>query len=332
VKELFGALEDGREVHAITLGRRGGLRAEILTYGGILRRLTVPSPGGERDVVLTLPNLEAYVRDTTFQGVIVGRVANRIAGARFEIDGRVHRVTANEGANHLHGGRLGFGKKLWRVIDLQSRSRLVLGLRSPDGDEGYPGNLEVTAAFAVSDASLSVSFEATCDQPTPVALTYHPYFNLAGDPTVPAHEQLLRISAETYLPVADAMLLPTGEKAGVSGTPFDFRVERQIGRVPSSSHRQLQFAAGYDHCFCLDSTRVADAELRSPASGLRLRVLSDQPSLQFYGGQHLGGEHGGICLEPGSPADAVNLPALGVSPILRPGSTYRARVDYQFSS
>jgi aldose 1-epimerase len=322
--QSFGALEDGREAHLVTLGQQGGLRAEILTYGGILRRLTVPTNGGERDVVLTLPSLDAYVRDTTFQGVIVGRVANRIADSRFEIDGRVHRVTPNEGANHLHGGRLGFGKKLWRVIALESPSRLVLGLRSVDGDEGYPGNLDVTAEFVISGSALTVRFEATCDQPTPVAMTYHPYFNVGGG-------EHLRIAAERYLPVADSKLIPTGERASVGGTPFDFREGRLVGDAVLSLHPQLELASGYDHCFFLDSMREADAELRSSATGLRLRVLSDQPALQFYGGQHLDDGRTGICLEPGAPPNAVNDPSLA-SVVLRPGSVYRARIEYRFSS
>jgi len=320
----FGALEDGREVHAITLGESGGLLAEVLTYGGILRRLVVPVRGMERDVVLTLPDLDAYVRDATFQGVIVGRVANRIAGAQFEIDGRAYRVTANEGANHLHGGRLGFGKKLWRVVDLESPSRLVLGLLSPDGDEGYPGNLEVTAEFVVTGSALTVKFEATCDRATPVAMIYHPYFHLGG-------EQQLRIAAGSYLPVRDAALIPTGEKASVGGTPFDFRRPRGVNaaQLASSSHQQLQLASGYDHCFVLDSKRLFDAEVDSPTAGIRLRVLSDQPALQFYGGQHLEAGRTGLCLEPGAPPNAVNDPELG-SVVLRPGTTYRARIEYRF--
>lgn len=328
--ELFGTLADGEEVHAVTLGRPGGLRAELLTYGGILRRLIVPAGGLDRDVVLTLPDLDAYVRDTTFQGVIAGRVANRIAGAQFEIDGRVYRVTPNEGPNHLHGGVRGFGKKVWRIRDW-GPSHLMLGLRSEAGDEGYPGNLDVTAMFVVTEGGLTVIFEGKCDAPTPVALTYHPYFNLAGDPTVPAHEQFLRIRAESYLPVADAQLIPTGKRASVKGTPFDFRELRRIRPVTSSSHLQLEYTSGYDHCFLFDA--IMAVELYSPASGLRLSLLSDQPGLQFYGGQHLRGSQSGICLEPGVPPNAANGPAgsdAGV--VLRPGNVYRARIDYGFRS
>jgi aldose 1-epimerase len=188
----------------------------------------------------------------------------------------------------------------------------------------------VTAAFTVSDVSMTVQFEATCDQPTPVALTYPPYFNLAGDPTVPAHEQVLRISAESYLPVGSTQLLPTGSPASVRGTPFDFRVPRRIGAVTvPSSHQQLELAAGYDHCFLLDSIRRCDADLLSLASGVSMRILSDQPAVQFYGGQHLGAGQSGICLEPGSVPNAVNGPT-PESVTLRPGSVYRACIEYRF--
>lgn len=322
--QLFGTLADGRDVHVISLGHPDGLQAEVLTYGGILRRLTFPAIGAMHDIVLSLPDLAAYVGDTSFQGVIAGRVANRIEGARFKIDGREYRVTANDGPNHLHGGRLGFGKALWTVLDVDGRSRLRLGLRSPDGDEGYPGNVVVIAEFEVSESTLALSFEASCDQPTPVALTYHPYFNL-GD------EQLLCIPADRYVPVRDSGMIPIGVLEPVSGTPFDFRSHRAPAATTPLLHPQLKFAAGYDHCFVLQPSRAYDAELRSPATGIRLQVSSDQHGLQFYEGQHLGGDLAGICLEPGTFPNAVNTPAFG-NVRLQPGELYRARIAYRLGS
>jgi aldose 1-epimerase len=162
--EAFGVLDGTQEVQAITLGVPGGLQAQVLTFGGILRRLTFPVRGVMRELILTLPDLDAYLRDTTYQGVLVGRVANRIGGARFALGGREYRLNANDGPNQLHGGHLGFGKRRWRVLGLQNapKHRLLLGLSSPDGEEGYPGNLDVTAEFTVDDSELRVQFEAQC--------------------------------------------------------------------------------------------------------------------------------------------------------------------------
>src|SRR5262245_4599951 len=181
--EAFGVLDGAQEVQAITLGVKGGLQAQVLTFGGILRRLVFPSRGALRELTITLPDLDAYLRDTTFQGILVGRVANRIAGARFDLNGREHRLAANDGPNHLHGGNFGFGKRLWRVLGLQNapRHRVLMGLQSPDGEEGYPGNLEVTVEFTVEGSELRVEFEAQTDEATPLNLTYHPYFNFAQD-------------------------------------------------------------------------------------------------------------------------------------------------------
>src|SRR3954470_24804793 len=163
--EAFGVLDGTQEVQAITLGVKGGLQAQVLTFGGILRRLVFPSRGEMRKLIITLPDLDAYLRDTTYQGIVVGRVANRIGGARFGLKGREYRLTANEGPNQLHGGNLGFGKRLWRVLGLQNapRHRVLLGLTSPDGEEGYPGNLDVTVEFTVEGSELRVVFEAQAD-------------------------------------------------------------------------------------------------------------------------------------------------------------------------
>lgn len=325
--EAFGALDGTREVQAITLGVKGGLQAEVLTFGGILRRLVFPSRGVLRELIITLPDLDAYLRDTTFQGVLVGRVANRISGARFNLNGREYRLTANDGPNQLHGGHLGFGKRLWRVLGLQNspRYRLLLGLSSSDGEEGYPGNLEVTVEFCVDGSELRVDFEAQSDEATPLNLTYHPYFNFSRD-------MQLRMRASQFLPVKDSQMIPTGQRASVDGTPFDFRSARSVLAPALNLHPQLAHAGGYDHCWVLDSPRDFDAELQSASSGVRLRIRSDRPGIQFYGGQHLGSNYpdlAGICLEPEGFPNAVNERSFPPC-ILQAGATYRSSFRYRF--
>jgi len=249
-------------VDAITLGAADSLQAEVLTYGGILRRLTIPTRSGLTNLILTLPDLATYLRDTAFLGVIVGRVANRIAQARFRMSGREYQLTANDGPHHLHGGTQGFGKRLWRVLDLQHspQPQLRLGLTSPDAEEGYPGTLEVSAEITLGADELRLQLEARCDATTPVSLTWHPYFNFSGRPERSVDDHLLRLPASRYLPVRDSGLIPTGEIADVAGTPFDFRSMRPL-RVPTlATHPQLQNAGGYDHCWVLDGQRDCDAE------------------------------------------------------------------------
>ncbi|MEJ1964319.1 MAG: aldose epimerase family protein [Gammaproteobacteria bacterium] len=334
--ERFGILESGEEVQAITLGEPGGLQAQVLTYGGILRRLVLPSRAGLQDLVIALPDLDAYVRDTSFQGIVAGRVANRVANACFELSGHTFQLTANDGVHQLHGGRLGFGKKLWKVLDLPdtTRQRLLLGLHSPAGEEGFPGNLAVTAEFTLEGAELRLRFGARCDEATPINLTWHPYFNLSGDTSRATDEMLLRIPASSYLPVRDSQLIPTGKIASVHGTAFDFRELRALRAPTSSTDSQLVYASGYDHCWVLDASRDCDAELVSPVSSVRMTVRSDRPGIQFYGGQHLAHvlrELNGVCLEPQGFPNAVNEPGFP-SCIIRPEEAYSSSFCYRFES
>jgi aldose 1-epimerase len=332
----FGRLDDGRTVEAFTLGRDDGLQAEILTYGGILRRLTFPAHGTRRELVLGLRELAQYVADRAFLGVLVGRFANRIAGATFELDGQRHTLAANDGVNQLHGGLLGFGKRLWRVLNWQPTPvpRLWLQYSSPAGEEGYPGNLEVTVALTVDAAELELRFEARCDAPTPFNPTYHPYFNLSGDAQLPIDRQLLRLPASRFLAVADCALIPTGELRAVEGTPFDFRTARPLRTPPLDSDAQLRHASGYDHCWVLDRGADCAAELFSPDSGVRMRIESDAAGVQLYAGQWLTKQYPGlghaVCLEPGGLPNAVNEPRFP-STILRPGTTRHALIAYRFS-
>jgi aldose 1-epimerase len=258
---------------------------------------------------------------------VVGRFANRIAGGRFAIDGTGHQLTCNEDGNHLHGGARGVGKRLWQLLDAPTGERLRLGLHSPAGEEGYPGNLDIELVISTTPDTLRIHFVARTTAPTPVNLTYHPYFNLGGDAT--AH--WLRIPAAHYLPVGPG-LIPSGEMLPVAGTPFDLRAGRIIGPPPLSAHPQLSVGGGYDHCWVLDAEADCHAELHSPAGDLALTVSGSGPGLQFYNGQFLSRSHAGIgtglALEPQGLPDAPNHAAFPDA-ILRPGQAYRAQVEYR---
>jgi len=328
---LFGRLDDGRAVHAYRLGG-DGVCAEILDLGGILARLSVPGERGTVDAVLGLPDARAYFADPAYLGILVGRYGNRIGGARFELDGREVRVSANEGRNHLHGGMLGFGRRLW-TVEAHGRDVLVLRHRSPDGEEGYPGNLEVVATYRVAGDRLQLSFDATTDAPTPFNPTHHPYFNLAGDAGVPASAQVLQVPAAGYLPVSEE-LVPLGHVAGIAGTAFDFRIASTLDARFDAGDAQLRLGGGYDHCLVLQRGHAFAAALYSPHGGVAMRIDCDAPALQLYGGQGLDRQHPGLgrglCLEPQDFPDAPNRQAFPDA-ILRPGTAYRRDILYRFA-
>ena len=331
----FGRLADGSEVEVHTLGSADGLQAEVLTLGGTLRSLTLPVKGRRIPLVLTLPDLPAYLKDTSYIGQLVGRYGNRIAGASFELDGQRFELTANNGPNTLHGGDVGFGKYIWRVLGSGGgrNSYLKLAHRSPAGTNGFPGNLDVSAMISIFENTLTLAWQATTDAPTPISLTWHPYFNISGDPASPIDTQTLRIAATHYLPVDDARA-PTGEIAAVAGTPFDFRRARPLRVPPPSSHPQIRLTGGYDHCWVLDPAQRIAAEVYSPASKVRMQVRTDLPGLQVYGAYHLRtaypGLHG-LCLEPENFPDAPNH-ANFPSSILRPGETHKSFMSFTFTA
>jgi aldose 1-epimerase len=327
----FGTLEDGRRVDALTIGGADGVQAEVLSYGAILRRLTFPVRGQRRDLVLHLDALDDYVVDRAYVGSLVGRFGNRIAAGRFSIDGTQFQVTTNEAPNHLHGGARGFGKRLWRVRDATSDG-IVLSYSSPAGEEGYPGTLEATVTLRAAGRSLSIDITATSDAPTPVNLTYHPYFNL-GAAGADATRQLLRIPADHYLPVREG-LIPTGDILPVAGTSFDFRQARRLAPPAIGTHAQLALAGGYDHCWVLARDADCSCELTSPDGDVRLTMAGTGPGLQFYNGQFLSRTHprigSGVILEPQGLPNAPNEPGFPDS-ILRPGQTWRAAIEYRLS-
>ncbi len=327
-------MADGSQVDVFTLGSPDGLQAEILTLGGTLRSLTVPVRGKRIPLILSLPDLAAYLKDTSYLGQLVGRYGNRIGGAAFELDGRRYELTANNGPNTLHGGEVGFGKYIWTVLGAGGGARhgyVKLAHRSPAGTNGFPGNLDVTALITVYENTLTLAYEATTDAPTPISLTWHPYFNISGDPGRPIDEQTLRIAANRYLPI-DQARVPTGEIAPVAGTPFDFRRAKALRVPPPSSHPQIALAGGYDHCWVLDKDARVAAELYSPASGLRMQVRTSLPGLQVYGAYHLRNVYPGlhaVCLEPENFPDAPNHPNFPSS-ILRPGEIHKSHMSFSF--
>lgn len=329
----FGELDDGRAVHAHVLGDGNGLRAEVLDLGGILARLEFPGERGPVALVLGLPDARAYFADPAYLGIVVGRFGNRIGGAAFTVDGQACRVSANEGRNHLHGGHLGFGRRLWRVA-AHDPGRLELHYHSPDGEEGYPGNLDMRAVYSLHGARLRLELEAECDAPTPFNPTHHPYWNLAGDPAVPAAAQWLQAPTRGFLPV-DGELIPLGQVAAAAGTPFDFRAARTLEAAAASGHPQLEVAGGYDHCLVLEEGATTCATLYSPHSGIALRIDCDAPALQLYDGRGLDRQHPGLgrglCLEPQGYPDAPNRPQFPDA-ILRPGTRFRRVIEYRFAN
>jgi aldose 1-epimerase len=330
----LGRRPDGTEVNAITLGSESGLMAEILTLGGTLSKLSFPVHGKRRSMILELPDLAAYERDTSYLGQLVGRYGNRIGGAAFELEGKKYSLTANNGPNTLHGGAIGFGERVWKLLGSgKGRTSYVkLGHRSPAGEDGFPGNLDVTALISIYDNTLTLAFEAVTDAPTPISFTWHPYFNISGDPGRSIDEQTLRIAASKYLPV-NASRVPTGELVSVAGTPFDFR-RAKSPRVPKTTDAQLNLTGGFDHCWVLDPKAAIAAELHSPASGVTMKVRTDLPGLQVYGAYHLRTAYPGmnaICVEPEGFPDAPNHPAFPNS-ILRPGEVHRSKMSFEFDA
>ncbi|OIJ90981.1 aldose epimerase family protein [Streptomyces colonosanans] len=320
MSELFGTLSDGTPVHRWTL-ERGGVRVRVLSYGGIVQSAEVPDRDGRpADVVLGFPDLDGYVGNPgPYLGALVGRYANRIAGARFTLDGRTHALEPNDGPNSLHGGERGFDKRVWEVEPVEHGVRL--SRVSPHGEGGFPGRLEVSATYSLdADGALRIGYEAVTDAPTVVNLTNHAYWNLGGSGSAGGHE--LRIAASRFTPV-DAGLIPTGVLDDVDGTRFDFRESRTVG-------------SGYDHNFVLDKgvtgTPEEVAELYDPASGRFLTVATTEPGLQLYTADHLGvpftaGE--GIALETQHFPDSPNRPEFP-STQLRPGEVYRSQSVYGF--
>ena len=350
----FGSLPDGREVEIYTLRNRSGMEARIMTYGGVVTSLRTADRRGEiADVVLGYDSLDGYLKNSPYFGALIGRYGNRIADGRFSLEGKEYSLPINNPPNSLHGGAVGFDKVLWKVVVARLSARgpqLALEHQSPDGDQGYPGNLRVTAVYTLTDDdSLRLDYTATTDHVTVVNLTQHSYFNLRGSGDILGH--VFEIFASHFTPV-DASLIPTGELRSVVGTPFDFRTPTAIGTRIEASDEELRFGRGYDHNWVIDPDLRApatppidqarlDARVYEPDTGRVLEVLSTQPGLQFYTGNFLDGtitgkggrvykRRAGFCLEPQHFPDSphhANFP----STVLKPGDVYRSRIEYRFS-
>jgi len=340
----FGRLADGRPVSRIVLGEPPGPVLHLLDLGATAHRLEVTGADGHRrNVLLGHATPADYLASTDYIGATVGRYANRIAKGRFSIDGEPIRVGTHDRGNHLHGGPDGFDRRLWEVAE-HSPEHVTLELLSPDGDQGFPGNLRARATYSVDGRGVRIALEATTDASTVVNLTSHAYFNLDGEDAGSVDEHLLQISAEEYLPV-DPTGIPVGRCVPVAETPFDFREPRPIGVAVRSAHEQIAWARGVDHNFALSGkTRDAQPEhnpaavLVSRRSGIRLEVGTDQPGLQVYTGNFLDGgrrsstgrllrQGDGIALEPQLFPDAPNRPEFA-SAVLRPGETYRSNITW----
>lgn len=343
----FGKTTDGLPVEIFTLRNHNGMEARIMTYGGIVVSLKTPDKSGNfDDVVLGYDHLDAYIKRNPFFGALVGRYGNRIAKGKFSLNGKTYMLATNSGGiNHIHGGLKGFDKVVWKANPLESSDGPAVQLHylSKDGEEGYPGNLSVTATYTLTqDNALRLDYEATTDKDTICNLTHHSYFNLRGSGDV--LDYLVQINAEKFTPV-DAGLIPTGELRPVAGTPFDFRKPTAIGARINSPDEQLQFAKGYDHNWVFDkppgqlglAARVVDK-----ISGRSLEVSITEPGMQFYTGNHLDGTiigKGGraypprsaFCMEPQHFPDSPNHPYFP-SVELKPGQVYKNTIIYKFST
>lgn len=339
----FKAKIKGKLVDLYTLKNKNGITTQITNYGGRVVNLWVPDKDGNfDDIVLGYETIDGYLNSNdVYFGAIIGRYGNRIAKGEFILNDSVYKLATNNGENHLHGGTNGFNNVVWDAKQL-SDSELELTYLSKDGEEGYPGNLNVKVIYSLTDDDeLAIKYEATTDKATPVNLTHHSYFNLLGAGMGTINNHLIQINASHFTPI-DKGLIPTGELKHVKNTPFDFTKPTEIGKRVNDDFDQIKLGLGYDHNFVFDEKglRVV-TKVEEPISGRVMEVITDEPGMQFYGGNFLNGKDVGkgnlpykyreaFCLEtqhfPNSP-NQTNFP----STILEPGDTYRSTCIYKFS-
>jgi aldose 1-epimerase len=346
----FGNTHDGQPITRYALTNKKGVEAFIINYGATLESLKVPDRNGKtEDIVLGYDDVAGYENGKAYFGGTIGRYGNRIARGQFTLDGSVYHIPTNDGPNSLHGGTIGFNKRVWTATDRSTANAQVLelGYTSPDGEQGFPGALEVKVTYTLPDDSseLRIGYSAAADKDTVLNLTNHSYFNLTGNPTVKILDHQLTLYAEKFTPV-NATLIPTGELRSVRGTPFDFTTATAIGARIQQDDEQLTFGKGYDHNWVLDGREkgglAVAAEVFEPSSGRVLEVSTTEPGVQFYSGNFLdgtargkgGASYGyrtGLCLEtqhfPDSPNHA-NFP----STELRAGQTYQSITVLRFST
>jgi aldose 1-epimerase len=349
-RERFGTMPDGTVIHRYVLTNARGMEVKLITYGGAIQSLRVPDRRGRlANVTLGFATLEGYLSpDNPYFGNITGRYANRIDEGRFTLDGVTYQLARNNPPNHLHGGNVGFGRRVWQASVVRGRG--FVGVRfhyvSPAGEENYPGTLDTTVTYTLNNRNaLRMRYRATTDAPTIVNLTNHAYWNLHGEGTSDINDHVLLLRASHYTPV-DPTLIPTGAIDPVAGTPMDFRRPTRIGaRIRDYSFEQLQIGRGYDHNWVLDrrgSGLELAARLKDPRSGRVLEVLTDQPGIQFYSGNFLDGtlvgtsgrayrQGDGLALETQHFPDSPNHPNFP-STVLRPGQRYDTTTVYRFST
>ena len=346
--EPFGTTSDGQAVELYTLTNANGVEVRAITYGGIIVSLRVPDRDGHLDdVVLGYDTLAAYLTNNDpYFGAIIGRYGNRIGGATFDLDGETYTLAANNGPNHLHGGLKGFDKVVWQAEALEDEAGggVIFTYVSADGEEGYPGTLTATVAYRLTDRDeLIVTYRATTDKATPVNLTQHTYFNLAGAGASDILGHEITLNASRFTPV-DSTLIPTGELRDVAGTPFDFLQPTAIGARIDQDEEQLVWAGGYDHNFVLDAgadSLVPAARVYEPTTGRVLEIHTTEPGVQFYTGNFLDGSvtgkggrvydyRYGFCLETQHFPDSPNQPDFPTT-ILRPGEVYQSRTVFAFN-
>jgi len=347
-QRAFGVLPDGRDVTCFELSNKAGIIVRVLNYGGILQSILAPDRNGEfKDIILGYDDFDGYLMDKSYHGALVGRYANRIAGGQFSVEGRSYILDRNEGENCLHGGSSGFNSKLWDAQIIVENGEEILRLHhvSPDGDQGFPGELYITADYSLNDQNeLLVNLSATTDQTTIISLTMHPYFNLSGNSEHQIFDHVVSLNSNHYLPIDNGMK-PLGVLLDVMESPFDLQLPQALHDVMDINDEQLKIAEGYDHCFCRSSQGVSEkglAKILHPESGRVLRVNSDAPGMQFYTGNHLSEDdrgkagkpfikHGAICLEPQEFPNAPNEPGFEYKP-LQPGEVYSHSMTFHFST
>jgi aldose 1-epimerase len=344
----FGSLPDGTPLTLFRLRNASGVEADITNYGGIVTALRVPDRAGKiEDVVLGYDSLAGYLKAPSFFGALVGRYGNRIANGKFKLDGKTYTLVQNNGKNHLHGGKRGFDKVVWTAVPSSTPDSATLKLTylSPDMEEGYPGNLDVTVVYTLTnDNALHISYEAKTDKKTVVNLTNHSYFNLSGNTRRDILGHTLTLRASRFIPV-DQTLIPTGEIRPVKGTPFDFLQPAVIGaRIDDPKDQQIKVGRGYDHCFVFDKPLGGYAEvgtLYDSISGRQMDLYTSEPGTQLYSGNFLDGSVTGkfntvyarryaVCLETQHFPDSPNKPEFP-SVVLNPGDLYKTRTTYKFS-
>ena len=344
----FGTAPGGQKVSLYTLTNRSGMVVKITNYGGIVTSILVPDRNGKMgDVVLGYDNVAGYIKGSPYFGALIGRYANRIAKGKFTLNNKTYTLAVNNGVNHLHGGKIGFDKKVWAAspVRVSNGVGLSLNLYSPDMEEGYPGNLAVHVIYSLTDDNaLKIAYTAITDKATVLNLTNHSYFNLNGAGSGTVLDQTMMINANRYTPI-DKTSIPFGLLAPVAGTPFDFRRPHAIGARINMANLQLKNGAGYDHNFVLNHTGnslVLAARAYSPKTGRVLTVSTTEPGVQLYTGNFLDGtnigkggkvynKRGAFCLEAQHFPDSPNQKAFPTT-TLRPGQVYRQTTIDKFST